>query len=158
MPITPAIKYSEIAAYNDWKVPTGSPLLSASAWIMLPLLRIGKGSLQPVLTVPGYPITLGVAVESAGSTPLIDTNGFSFDGVKLSASIDVAATSNRLTFSLVVLQLQLPGETTAQDTSLASLEAISATQILNTASALFISALSNLSRTQRRRPLICYRR
>ncbi len=138
-----------IAVYHNWPIPSSNPKLQVSAWAMAPLLSVGGGKLEPALTRPGYPITIGVAAQGLGSKPLIDTNGFSFGGVKFSAAIDVAASSltGAVKLSIVVMQLQLPGETTAKDMSLADLEAISATEILNTASALFVSALSNLSQT-----------
>lgn len=136
-----------LAAYVDWEVPAAKPVLSANAWLMVPLLGIGSGGVFSVLTKGGYPITLGVAVEGSGGGPLIDTNGFSFNGVKFSANLDLGNLSNPLTLAVVVLQLQLPGETSAQDRSLASLATISSQEILNTASALFIAALSNVSTT-----------
>jgi hypothetical protein len=146
-----------LGVYHKWAVPPSQPALQVDVWAMLPLLKVGNGSLKPVLTEQGYPITLGVAAEGLDQKPLISANGFSFDGVKFSAAIDVAAAiaaaQGKATqfppvdLSIVILELELPGEAEAKDRSLADLANISAQEILNTASALFITALSKVSET-----------
>ncbi len=141
-----------LGAYHAWKVPSDKPALQVDAWGLVPLLRMGNGSLEPVLQSPGYPITVGIAAEGvstagASAQPLVKAGQFSFNGVKFSAGLDLADAADPVKLSVVVLQLQLPGDAAPADRSLADLESISGEQILNTATSLFITALSSVSQT-----------
>lgn len=138
-----------LGVYRNWQL-TQSPKIQVDVWGLVPLLLLGGSKVQPAFTQPGYPITVGLAVEGADAKPLIDesaTYGFQFNGIKVSAGLDLeAATRNAkaLDLSLVVLELQLPGDDKASDRSLADLETISGPQILNTASSLFMAAMSRV--------------
>jgi hypothetical protein len=134
-----------LGVYHQWRVPAQGPLLQVDAWGMIPVVRLGGGALAAALAEPGFPITVGIAVEGLDAKPLVDTAGFRFNGVKVSAGLDIAAKANPLQLSLEVLQLQLPGDAAPRDRSLADLEAIPGQQVLETASSLFLAALGQVS-------------
>lgn len=150
-----------LGVYHKWTVAAEQgPGLQVDVWALVPLLRVGGGQFGPVFTEQGYPITIGVAVEGAvaeggAASPLVKLETFSFNGVKFSAGLDVAAAAAAVgggkveyppvDVSLVILQLQLPGEDAPKDRSLADLAAISAQEIINTASALFVAALTQVN-------------
>ncbi|MES2706267.1 MAG: DUF6603 domain-containing protein [Verrucomicrobiota bacterium] len=122
------------------------------AWGLLPLLKIDPDTgVSATVAEAGYPLNIGIAIEgqAAGvSAPIIAAgtvpNEFAFSGVKLSANIDLAA-GPAVDMSLVVLELLLPGETTPVNRSLADLEALPASEIMQVASTLFVSALADAS-------------
>lgn len=124
----------------------GPQKIAVKVWGLIPLVQVGKGTFSRVLGAANNPFVLGIAIESP-SGPLIDVSGFSFIGVKVSANIDIAAkdAASILNISLVILQLQLPGETKPSDRSLADLANISSEDILNTISSLFTTALMEVS-------------
>lgn len=137
-----------LGAFHRWSMPPASPALTVNAWGLVPIVRVGKMGVQPVLNVPGYPITVGIAAEGPqgeDAEPLVNTHGFRFNGVKVSAALDVAAARDPVTLALTVLALQLPGDDAPADRSLADLAAIPGTQIIDTASSLFLAALAQLS-------------
>jgi hypothetical protein len=109
---------------------------------MIPFVKVG-GGVSPVLTEPGYPVTLGVAVEAAGGGKLLDLPTLSCTGVKVSAALDLAKPSADA--SVVIMQLQLPGDAQPQDRSLSDLASASAAEIQSAAAALFVGALSQIS-------------
>ncbi|MBL9128188.1 MAG: hypothetical protein JNL97_11095, partial [Verrucomicrobiales bacterium] len=129
----------------------GPPGIRAEAWALLPLLALDpENGVGPAVGNPGYPLSVGIAVEGRKSDDIapiitagVEPNLFSFDGIKISAEIDLA-TGPSVEVSVVVLGLELPGETAA-DRSLADLEALEASEIMQTASTLFVAALSDLS-------------
>ncbi|NIG56675.1 DUF6603 domain-containing protein [Chitinophaga sp. Cy-1792] len=126
---------------HSWKVPPTNAALTVNVWGLMPFVAIGNGSFKITFTSTGYPISLGVAAEGGDKkVPLVDINGISFDGVKFSALIDVAA-SDPFNVSLEVLSLKL-GNAPAANKSLADLLAISGEEILEIATNLFIGALS----------------
>lgn len=137
------------AAANGLHGPAG---VMVEAWALLPLLKIDPNTgLSAALAGPGYPLSVGIALEGqdkGASAPIITAgkppNEFAFNGVKLSAGIDLA-NGPSVDVSLVVLSLILPGETTPSNRSLADLEALPASEIMQVASTLFIAALSDLS-------------
>lgn len=132
-----------IGIMHSWQVPGNNPLLTVDVWGLLPFVSIGNGSFQLTFGTEGYPLSLGIAVEgSEPGKPLVDINGVSFDGVKFSAFVDLAA-SNPFSVTLEVLSLLLPGEITPSNKSLADLAAITNEQMLETATSLFTGALSN---------------
>ncbi|HEX8375876.1 MAG TPA: hypothetical protein VF606_11940, partial [Geminicoccaceae bacterium] len=143
-----------LGAFHRWRLPADSPALSVSAWGLVPIVRVGKDGVAPVLNVPGYPITVGIAAEGPegkDAAPLVDTHGFRFNGVKVSAALDVAAAADPVTLAISVLQLQLPGDEQPADRSLADLAAIPGTQIIDTASSLFLAALAEVSEEAEKR-------
>src|SRR5262245_50317806 len=124
--------------------------VKVEAWALLPLLKIDPATgLSAALEDTACPITVGIALEgqtSGATAPIISAgtapNQFSFEGIKLSAEIDLATPS--VNVSLVVLNMILPGEPAA-NRSLADLEALPASEIMQVASTLFVAALSDLS-------------
>jgi hypothetical protein len=84
------------------------------------------------------------------NAPLVAVNDVSFNGVKVNASIDFASTTP-FEITIQVLQLQLPGDAAPSDRTLADLEAITGQQILETASSLFVGALSKAFPSQQTR-------
>ncbi len=131
-----------VGTMHQWDVPpTGTAILKVSAWGLIPFIRMGNGALNMTFGTEGYPIVTGIAAEGAGSEPLVDINGVSFDGVKVTANIDLAS-SDPFSIGMEVLQLLLPGDSKPSNRSLADLAAITGEQILETASNLFIGALS----------------
>ncbi|HEX6370731.1 MAG TPA: DUF6603 domain-containing protein [Longimicrobium sp.] len=134
-----------LGVYHAWNVPPSVPTVRVSAWGMIPILRLGEGVMEPVLNLQGYPITVGIAVEGTETEPLVNTHGFSFNGVKFTGGLDIASADAPVQLSVVVLALKLPDEPQPADRSLADLQNISGEQILNTASSLFLAALGELS-------------
>lgn len=137
-----------IGILGQFNVPSSDPVVTIEAWGLVPVLKMGAGGVAPVLTEAGFPMSLGVAVEGAGDAsgtrkPLFSLEGISFDGVKVNVLIDV--TAPQVTADVVVLRLQLPGETAARNMSLADIAALSSLQIQNTIAALFVGALSQIS-------------
>lgn len=131
-----------LGVLHSWQVPDNNPLLTINVWGLIPFVRIGNGNFHITFDTPGYPLSLGIAAEGGvAGTPLVDVNGVSFNGVKFSALIDFPA-PDPFNISLEVLSLQLPGDEKASNRSLADLAAISGEQILETATSLFIGALS----------------
>lgn len=130
-----------LGALARWTV-SAEPAATVNAWGLVPVVIIEKTGVKPVLNVPGHPITVGIAVEA---DPLVDTHGFRFDGVKVSAELDVAAVRDGVRIAISVLQLQLPGDDAPSDRSLADLAAIPGTQLIETASSLFLAALGQVS-------------
>nr|WP_020406518.1 DUF6603 domain-containing protein [Hahella ganghwensis] len=130
-------------ALHEWKVPQApsEPLLQVSAFVLVPFVKVGNGNFDLTFDSVGYPILMGAAVDGDATTPLVDINGVQFNGVKASVSIDFAA-SNPFGVSLEVLALQLPGDAQPSNRSIADLGAISGVQLTNTASALFVGALT----------------
>ncbi|WP_212004523.1 DUF6603 domain-containing protein [Chitinophaga sp. HK235] len=132
-----------LGVLHIWKVPPspGNPLLTVNVWGLMPFVAIGNGSFKITFTHEGYPISLGIATEGGDpKLPLVDINGISFDGVKFSALIDVAA-RDPFSVSLEVLALKL-GAAPPANKSLADLLAISGQEMLEIATNLFMGALS----------------
>ncbi len=131
---------------RTWSVPIDTPVVDVNVWALLPAIVINSdGSFGLTFTDANSvnPISIGVAVEgSEGNSPIIDENGISFNGVKFSANINLAA-SPPFDVTLEVLALQLAGDAKPRNYSLADLEAITPQEILDTAANLFIGALSN---------------
>ena len=137
-----------VGILHTWQVPPDNALLDVNVWGLVPFVRIGKGSFEPTFSSEGYPVMVGVAVEGSDKkSSLIDINHITFNGVKVSASIDLAA-SNPFSVSLEILSLQLAGEKAPSNRSLADLSAITGEQILETAAALFVGALSKVFPSQ----------
>ncbi len=131
-----------LGVLRRWDVGTDTKI-GIRVWGLVPFLKIGGGSVGSTFTTAGYPITMGIAVEGDDDKPLLDAAGLSFQGVKVSADIDMATPSADL--SVVVMQLKLPDEDAPSDRSLADLTSASAAEIEDVASALFIAALSRVS-------------
>ncbi|MBV8256149.1 MAG: hypothetical protein JO154_26380 [Chitinophaga sp.] len=130
-----------LGVLHTWKVPPSTPLLTVNVWGLMPFVAIGNGSFKITFANEGYPISLGVAAQGGDpKLPLVDINGISFDGVKFSAMIDVAA-SDPFSVSLEVLALKL-GSASPANKSLADLLAISGQEMLEIATNLFMGALS----------------
>lgn len=113
--------------------------LSVRAWGMVPLIAVGGGNLSVVVGQEAYPLNCGL--EFSGKTAIIDRYGFSFKGVKLSASLSLLP-NPKADLSIVVMQLKLPTELDARDRSLADLTQLTGEEILTTVASLFVSALS----------------
>ncbi|OAN79412.1 hypothetical protein A8B78_11805 [Jannaschia sp. EhC01] len=144
-----------IGVLGQFDVPTADPVITLEAWGLVPILKMGADGVAPVLTEPGFPMSVGLAVEGAEDTsakrkPLFELEGISFDGVKANVLLDVAAaieaTKPAITADVVVLRLQLPGEPAPKDMSLADLASLSSLQIQNTVASLFVGALSQISK------------
>ncbi len=129
---------------HTWTVTSENPLIKVNVWGQIPFLRIDKGNINITFDKKGYPINFGIAVEGAkANNPLIDINDVSFNGVKVNASIDLAA-AVPFDISVQVLALKLAGDKKTSDRTLADLEAITGQQILETVSSLFVGALSKV--------------
>ena len=131
---------------------SGPKGIRVQAWALAPLLRIGPNGASAVVSQKGYPLSFGIAVAGTNGAPgaaepIISAGEgvteFSFNGVKFGAEIDLSVPSADV--SIVVLSLKLPGEQKGVDRTLADLEALTGSQIMEVASALFISALSDLA-------------
>ncbi|VAW74540.1 diguanylate cyclase/phosphodiesterase (GGDEF & EAL domains) with PAS/PAC sensor(s) [hydrothermal vent metagenome] len=141
---------------HTWPMPSASPEIDISAYALVPLIKLGGGSLTALLGVKGYPITVGLTgtgTKAKEGTPLVKAGGFSFNGAKFSAALDVGNSADPLQLSVVVLSLQLPGEKEPSDRSLADLAAIGGEQIIQTASSLFVTALNEILGQQQEGPI-----
>lgn len=133
-----------LGVLHSWTVTSENPLIKVNVWGQIPFIRIDKGQVNITFDKEGYPINFGVALEGAKTdSPLIDINDVSFNGVKVNASIDMAAPSP-FDLSVQVLALKLAGDKKPSDRTLADLEAITGQQILETVSSLFVGALSKV--------------
>ncbi|WDF57257.1 DUF6603 domain-containing protein [Mucilaginibacter sp. KACC 22063] len=133
-----------VGILHSWEVPTATPLIKVDVWGMLPFVRVGKNEVNITFNKEGYPITFGIALEGADpGKPLVDINDVQFNGVKVNASIDMAS-ATPFEITIQALALKLPGDPVPTDRTLADLEAITGQQILETASSLFVGALSNV--------------
>lgn len=132
-----------LGVLHTWKVPPSNPLLTVNVWGLLPFVRIGNGTFKMTFDTPGYPLSIGIATSGGvKDQPLVDINGVSFDGVKFTALVDLPA-PDPFSVSLEILSLKLPGNLKATNRSLADLLAITGEEILETATNLFIGALSH---------------
>ncbi|MEN2399374.1 DUF6603 domain-containing protein [Flavobacterium sp. MC2016-06] len=133
-----------LGVLHTWTVTSENPLVKVNVWGQIPFLRIDKGKVNITFDKEGYPINFGIAVEGANTnSPLIDINDVSFNGVKVNASIDLAA-AIPFNITVQVLALKLVGDKKPSDRTLADLEAITGQQILETVSSLFVGALSKV--------------
>lgn len=112
-------------------------------WGLVPLVRLGGGTVAVAAGQAGFPFTMGFEVAGAGGEPLVDAFGFSFSGLRLTVDIDPSAL-RAVTVSLVVLKLKLAGETVARDRTLADLRAVNGAELLATAASMALSALGKL--------------
>ncbi len=141
---------------HTWKVPSEKPLLKVNVWGMIPFLRVGNGEVNITFNKVGYPINFGIAVENADDKkPLVAINDVSFKGVKVNAAIDLAS-ADPFQIAILVLKLKLPGDPVPTDRTLADLEAITGKQILETASSLFVGALSKVFDDEKQQTRISY--
>ncbi|KTS23845.1 hypothetical protein NS230_16375 [Methylobacterium indicum] len=128
------------AAAEGVQAAVGPAAIQVSLWGSLPILKVGRGALSLTLGQHQYPVTLGIAITAADGGPIIDAQGLSFDGVKATAAVDVAAPSVDL--SLVITQLKLPTDAVPSDRSLADLALIPASDLISTVATLGSIALS----------------
>lgn len=141
---------------HSWTVTSENPLIKVNVWGQIPFIRIDKGEVNITFDTEGYPINFGIALEGAKTdSPLIDINDVSFNGVKVNASIDLAAAAS-FDLSVMVLALKLAGDKKPSDRTLADLEAITGQQILETVSSLFIGALSKVFPDEKQQTRIGY--
>ncbi|MDB5041443.1 MAG: hypothetical protein JWN27_2169 [Candidatus Eremiobacteraeota bacterium] len=133
-----------LGAMRRWDVGSTTKF-TVEAFAMMPFVKVGAGKIEPVLTTPGYPITLGIAVEGAHGGKLLDLGDVSCTGVKVGATLDLAKPAADA--SVVIMQLQLPDDAQPRDRSLSDLATASAAEIQSAAAALFVGALSAVSAT-----------
>ncbi|WP_346897378.1 DUF6603 domain-containing protein [uncultured Roseibium sp.] len=124
-------------------VADGPDGIDIKVWGLIPVVLLGNGAVSVVAGSEAHPFTMGFEVVGSGNAPLVSVGGFSFDGVRVSVNIAPTA-SNPVTVSLVVLQLKLPTDPAPADRTLADLQAITGEEILTTASALALAALTKL--------------
>jgi hypothetical protein len=108
-------------------------------WGVVPLVALGAGGIALAAGSAAYPFEVGI--EVASKTPIIDRYGFSFNGLKASATLGLTP-EPAVQLSLVVLQLKLPTDDKPSDRSLADIEQLTGEQILSAVSSLFVGALS----------------
>lgn len=138
-----------LGVLHQWKIPSTDTAIEVDAYGLVPLIRLGGGDLAAVIGTNGYPITVGVSLAGTQIVdgklrPLVEAGAFSFNGVKLSAALDAADTRDPFHLSVVVLSLQLPGDTEPADRSLANLLSITGEQIIQTGASLLVTALSRV--------------
>jgi len=145
-----------IGILHEWEVSvkdipgtvTGPDALIVRAWGLIPLIKLGTtpetSGFDLVLGQKGFGMQLGIQVEGKDGQAIIDANGFSFTGIKVTATMDLAA-EVKLDIALVVLQLQLPTETEPRDRTLSDLANLPGADILSTAATLFITALGEFT-------------
>ncbi|HLO77446.1 MAG TPA: DUF6603 domain-containing protein, partial [Magnetospirillum sp.] len=120
---------------------TGPQGIEVALWGLIPLVKVGDGELDVTLGGRGYPLQMGIAVSGADGKPIIDADGLSFSGAKVTATIDPAAPSVDL--SVVVLQLKLPTDTQASDRNLADLAAITPMELVSTIATMAVIAVTD---------------
>ena len=112
--------------------------LSVRAWALVPLLSVGNGSFGSAFG-GATPSALTIGVETVSTTPLIDAYGLELAGMRLSGALVPGGSA---TIALEAVGLQLPGESSPSDRSLADLEQLTGAQILSTVSTVFVAAMS----------------
>ncbi|QVN23783.1 DUF6603 domain-containing protein [Burkholderia pyrrocinia] len=131
-----------VSTFAASALPSGPASVEVSLWGRLPLLKLGKGEFALTLGQPGYPLQVGIAVGATGGGKIVDQDGLSFSGGKITASIDMAAPS--VDISVLVQQLQLPTAVEPRDYTLADLQAISSIELISTIATLGVIALSDV--------------
>ncbi|WP_323121966.1 DUF6603 domain-containing protein [Burkholderia alba] len=123
-------------------MPSGPASIDVSLWGRLPLLKLGKGEFTLTLGQPGYPLQTGIAVGATGDGKIVDQDGLSFSGGKITASIDMAAPS--VDIAVLVQQLKLPTAVEPRDYTLADLQAITSIELISTIATLGVIALTDV--------------
>ncbi|MDP9840617.1 hypothetical protein J2T09_005405 [Neorhizobium huautlense] len=124
-------------------VADGPEGIDINVWGLIPLVLLGNGAVAVVAGSDAHPFTMGFEIVGSGNTPLVSVAGFSFEGVRVSVNI-APSSADPISLSLVVLQLKLPTDPAPVDRTLADLQAITGAEILATASALALAALTKL--------------
>lgn len=132
-----------IGILHSWAFSAGSEQIDVRVWGLLPVLQIGSTGFSLVLGKQGYALNMGAEFAGAAGAKLIDSNGFSFNGVKFSALLDILG-SPTVDLSVVILQLQLPTDTVPADRNLSQIEQITPQEWLSTVATLFVSALEQV--------------
>ncbi len=138
---------------DDPAIAVGSGPLAIRVFGLAPILAVGRDGLSLVVAKRAFPIRLGVDVGTEDGTPIIDGSGFSFSGVQASVALSVLD-GPAVDVSLVVTRLKLPTDETPRDRTLADLLNLSGEEILSTAAALFMSALSAMGVASTRAPYL----
>ncbi|CDG81659.1 DUF6603 domain-containing protein [Janthinobacterium agaricidamnosum] len=137
-----------IGILHQWQFQPGGANAGAGdiavrVWGLLPVLRIGQGGMALVLGQSSYPLNMGLEFAAPGSDNMIDSNGLSFNGVKVSAQLSLAP-SPAVDLSVVILKLKLPTEVTASDRNLGQIAQITPQEWLSTVSTLCVTALQRV--------------
>ncbi|SJN54921.1 hypothetical protein VR7878_00993 [Vibrio ruber DSM 16370] len=135
-----------LGVYHDWSFGTPATL-QAAVWGVMPFVAIDPKADDPIkitFVTPGFPIVAGASVTGADpDKPMIDINDIQFNGVKINLNTDFAV-PDPFSLGVEIVGLQLAGETTPSNRSLADLEAITAEQIMDTVASLFVGGLSEV--------------
>lgn len=134
-----------LGVLKKWSIPVDTKAIDVDVWGLIPAVVINSKGFSLTFTDENNvnPISVGVAVEGSDpNNPIIQENGISFNGLKLSANLFLSQTP-RFDVTFDVLALQLAGDSVPKNYSLADLEAITPQQIFETASNLFMGALSS---------------
>lgn len=133
-----------LGVLKKWDIPVGSTSINVDVWALIPAVVVDSSGFSLTFTSDDNinPISVGVAVEGGGKDPIINENGISFNGLKLSANLFLSG-KPRFDVTMEVLSMQLAGDAKPKNYSLADLGAITPQQIFETASNLFIGALSH---------------
>lgn len=126
-----------------WTVSAGD--LDVSLWAQLPLLSTGGTASSTAVNIasPEAPLRVAAEVRLRGG---FGAAGLAFNGVR--ASLTITGLTEPPQVALVMLGLQLPGETSARDRSLAELASLPGSAWIETAVALFTAQLQALAGPQ----------
>ena len=117
--------------------------IGVRAWGLLPILKIGTGGMSLVLGQSANPLNMGLEFSGADQQNIVDANGLSFNGVKVSAQLQLAP-SPQVDLSVVILKLKLPTELVATDRNLAQVAQITPQAWLSTVATMFVTALQKV--------------
>lgn len=126
-----------------WTVTAGD--LDVSLWAQLPLLSTGGTASSTAVNIasPEAPLRVAAEVRLRGG---FGAAGLAFNGVR--ASLTITGLTAPPQVALVMLGLQLPGEATARDRSLAELASLPGSAWIETAVALFTAQLQAIAGPQ----------
>ncbi|WAC71546.1 hypothetical protein OU995_18415 [Roseateles sp. SL47] len=131
-----------LSTFTSTGLASGPASIEVSLWGLMPLVTLGQGNFGLALGQAGYPLQVGIAVAAADGAPIVDQDGLSFNGGKITGSLDLAAPS--VDISVLVQQLMLPTATTPRDYTLADLAAMSSMELISTIATLGVIALTDL--------------
>lgn len=117
--------------------------IAVRAWGLLPIIKIGAGGMALVLGHGACPLNMGLEFTGADGQNIVDSNGLSFNGVKVSAQLKLAP-APAVDLSVVALKLKLPTELVASDRNLSQIAQITPQEWLSTVATLFVTALQKV--------------
>lgn len=106
-----------------------------SFWTMVPLFQLGTQGLDVIFGQKDHTIQIGGALAGPGSKPLISIGETSFDGLKITAALDVSDTPS-VQIATVIQHLKISAKDHGEDCSFADLVNVAGPRFLTASMAL----------------------